>query len=140
MITFWEPILSILHLIKPVSHNSPVYPGLQPVSHLPVVLLQGMSPIQWPLQLYPQSDPNVPNGHSKKNDLWYWPKFMMHISNNNDQNYKLLRNNLRMNSIATKFIREQTGLYSLRFIYSRVIYCCIINYLPSVQFSPVHPS
>lgn len=49
-----------------MSHNSPVYPGLQPVSHLPVVLLQGMSPIQCPLQLNPQSDPNVPIGHSEK--------------------------------------------------------------------------
>lgn len=64
-----EIILSILHLIKPLSHKSPVYPGLHPVSHLPVVLLHGMSPIQWPLQLYPQSDPNVPVGQSEKNDL-----------------------------------------------------------------------
>lgn len=52
---------------KPVSHNSPVYPGLQPESHLPVVLLHGASPKQCPLQLFSQSDPNVPVGHSEQN-------------------------------------------------------------------------
>lgn len=48
-----------------MSHNSPVYPGLQPVSHLPVVLLHVMSPEQCPLQLNIQYDPNVPVKHSE---------------------------------------------------------------------------
>lgn len=56
----------ILHLIKPLLHKSPVYPGLHPVSHLPVILLHMTSPKQCPLQLYMQSDPNVRVGHSEK--------------------------------------------------------------------------
>lgn len=61
---------SIFQFIKPVSHNSPVYPGEQPESHLPVVLSHGASPKQWALQLYTQSDPNVPVGHSKKKRIY----------------------------------------------------------------------
>lgn len=54
-----------------MSHNSPVYPGVQPESHLPVVLSHGASPKQLALQLYAQSNPNVPVGHSEKKKKIY---------------------------------------------------------------------
>lgn len=58
-----------LHIIKPVSHSSPVYPALQPLSHLPVVLLHVTSPMQCPLQLYTQSGPNLPVEHSETKSM-----------------------------------------------------------------------
>lgn len=71
---------NLKYAIKPLSHNSPVYPGLHPVPHIPVVLLQVTSPKQCPLQLYRQSDPNVPIGHSEK-------KILLDIDQKDDVKY-----------------------------------------------------
>lgn len=37
----------------------------------------------------------------KKKNLWYWPKFVLHNSNNNWKNFTSLKHILRMNYIAT---------------------------------------
>lgn len=58
-----------LHIIKPASHDSPVYPALHPVSHLPFVLLHVTSPMQCPLQLYTESGPNLPVEHSETKSM-----------------------------------------------------------------------
>lgn len=50
----------------PVSHISPLYPGLQPPSHLPVVMLHALSFKQCPVQLYRHDGPYLPDGHSRQ--------------------------------------------------------------------------
>lgn len=58
-----------------MSHRSPVYPGLQPASHLPVVMLHALSFKQCPVQLYRHAGPYLPCGHSiqkKPNIIHYF--------------------------------------------------------------------
>lgn len=50
----------------PVSHISPVYPGLQPSSHFPVVTLHALSFKQFPVQRYRHLGPYFPGEQSRK--------------------------------------------------------------------------
>lgn len=50
----------------PVSHISPVYPGLQPSSHFPVVTLHALSFKQWAVQRYRHPGPYLPGEHSRQ--------------------------------------------------------------------------
>lgn len=59
----------------PLSHIAPVYPSLQPASHLPVVMLHALSFRQCPVQLYRHAGPYLPSGHSiqiKTNIIHYY--------------------------------------------------------------------
>lgn len=56
---------AIILIYTPVSHNSPVYPGLHPLSHFPLILLHGMSPEQCP-HVWIQFGPYDFGGHAVK--------------------------------------------------------------------------
>lgn len=62
-----------------MSHRSPVYPGLQPASHLPVVMLHALSFKQCPVQLYRHAGPYLPGGHSIQKKNQYHTLFSLHL-------------------------------------------------------------